>query len=101
MALIYTLLGFFIIKGLFIWPFYYRQRWRPLLVGLSSSLAFAPLMSLLYHETDISFNYVYLTLILLDAIIYNTLLQPTWWKSLLIAFFLNSIMMVWFVIGNS
>ena len=100
MNLMYSLIGFFVIKGLMLWPFYNKQKWLPLVLGLASSLALAPLLTLLYHETDANFGYIYLGMIVLDVLLYCLLLQRTWWKAALISFFLNTVVFVYFLIGN-
>ncbi len=70
------------------------------MVGLFSSLAIAPLITVLYHETSIDFSYVYLILILMDILLYNFLLKKIWWKSILVSFLLNTISIFYFYWGN-
>jgi len=100
MSLYNLLLVFFVIKALLLWPFYYKLKWKPLLVGIAGSLAVAPLLTILYHETAIDFWLVYFIYIIFDGLLYYFLLQRVWWKALLVSAFLNTIVMVCFVIGN-
>ena len=100
MTLLWTLTGYFIIKALLLWPFYYKLSARPLLLGLASSLAIAPLITILYHETAIDFWYVYLLLIVLDIVLYDFLLQKLWGKAILVSFLLNTICIIFFFLGN-
>ncbi len=100
MTLLWTLTGYFIIKALLLWPFYYKLGARPLQVGLASSLAIAPLITILYHETAFDFLYVYAALILMDIFLYNFLLQKLWWKAILASVLLNTLCIIYFFLGN-
>ncbi len=99
--LVILLTAMFIFKGLFLWPFYYKQRFRPLLLGLAWSMAVYPMLSILYHETDLDFFLVWAGLMVLDIFIYIYLLQSVWWKALLVSVLLNTISMIAFVFINS
>lgn len=100
MPLMSILTGYFIIKALLLWPFYHKLKSRPLLVGLASSLAVAPLITILYHETTIDFGRVYFLLIIMDFILYNFLLQKLWWKSILVSALLNTVCIIFFYMAN-
>ena len=100
MPLISILTGYFIIKALLLWPFYHKLKSRPLVVGLASSLAIAPLITILYHETAIDFGRVFAALIIMDFVLYNFLLQKLWWKAILVSFLLNTICIIFFYMGN-
>jgi len=91
----------FFIKGLVLWPFYYKQKLKPLLLGFAYCLAVYPLLSIIYHETDIDFWLIYLGLMILDFFIYFYFLQRIWWKALLLSILLNTITMIGFVFINS
>jgi hypothetical protein len=100
MSLLALLIGVFIIKGIFLWIFYSRQGWRPLLTGLLTSIAWYPLMVVLYHDTDVNFWLVLLLLMIFDVFIYNILLKRNIAKSIILSFFLNLIAMIFFLFGN-
>lgn len=100
MPLLFQLIFYFLIKGFFLWPFYYSKKWKPLWVGFTSSMMTVPLMVMLYHETDLSFWYVYLGLIVLDTLLYCFLLKSNWWKAIPISLVLNTIAIVFFFICN-
>ena len=100
MSLLAIVTGFFVIKGLLAWPFYYWKKFLPLFIGLAASLAVAPLITILYHESDLDFWWVYLFMIVLDVLLYCMLLQRLWWKAILISFFLNTIAIIYFFLGN-
>lgn len=92
--------GLFIIKGVFLWIFYSSQGWRPLLVGLISSIACYSILTVLYHETDINFWLVLVLVMVLDVFIYNFLINKSIAKSIVASFFLNLLAMIFFIIGN-
>ena len=96
MALLILLAGFFIIKGILLWIFYARLGWKPLLVGLITSIAYYPLMMVLYHETDVNFWLVLLLLMIFDVFVYNLLLQKSIAKSIIVSFFLNLVAIIFF-----
>ncbi len=100
MGLIYVLTGFFVIKGVFLWVIYHRNKLWPLLIGLITSLAIAPLLTVLYHETDIDFWLVYLLIIILDCCLYIFILGSQKWKAILTSLLLNTIAFVYFLLGN-
>lgn len=100
MPLIIALIGFFIIKGVFQLPFYLRQWKASLLVALFTSLAVAPLITILYHETSLDFTLVYAAMILLDIAVLNLLVQRNWWKAIPAALIVNTIAILFFFMGN-
>ena len=94
------LIGVFIIKGILLWIFYTKQGWKPFMVGLVSCIAYYPLMTVLYHDTDVSFWLVLLILMIADIILYNSLLQKSIAKSIIASFLLNLIGIIFFLFGN-
>ncbi|MEO5782686.1 MAG: hypothetical protein ABIQ07_05405 [Ginsengibacter sp.] len=94
------LIGVFIIKGILLWIFYSKLGWRPLLVGLASSIACYSLMTVLYHETDINFFVVLLLIMIFDVFVYNLLLKKNIVKSIILSFCLNLIAIIFFLFGN-
>ena len=100
MSLVTLLIGIFIIKGALLWIFYTKQGWRPLGVGLLSSIACYPLMTVLYHDTDVDFWMVLLVVMIFDIFVYNLLLKKAIAKSIIISFFLNLVAIVFFLFGN-
>ncbi len=100
MTLLALLTGMFIIKGVFLWIFYSRQGWKPLLTGLITSIAFYPLLVVLYHETEINFWLVLVLLMVADIFIYNILLKRNIAKSIIVSFLLNLVAMIFFLFGN-
>ncbi|HMW66934.1 MAG TPA: hypothetical protein PK695_03220 [Chitinophagaceae bacterium] len=100
MSLIVTLLGFFIIKFVLQFPFYYKNWKRSALLALLTSLTVAPLITMLYHETEADFLFVYIAMILFDAVVLYFLLLPNIWKAALASFIANTIVIVYFYLGN-
>lgn len=100
MSLLTLLIGIFIIKGIFLWIFYARQGWKPLLTGLITSIACYPVLVVLYHETSINFWLVLLLMIIFDIFIYNLLLKKNIVKSIIVSFFLNLVAIIFFLFGN-
>lgn len=94
------LIGVFIIKGILLWIFYTKHGWKPLLVGLISGIAFYPLMTVLYHDTEVNFWLVLLLIIIFDVFAYNFLLKKNIAKSIIVSFFLNLIAIIFFLFGN-
>lgn len=94
------LIGVFIIKGILLWIFYTKQGWKPLLVGLASSIACYSLMTILYHETDVNFALVLLLIIIFDVFVYNLLLKKNIAKSIIVSFCLNLVAIIFFLFGN-
>ena len=100
MPLSILLVGMFIIKSVLLWIFYSRQGWKPLLVGLISSIAYYPLLTVLYHDTEIDFWLVLLILMIADVFIYNILIKKSIAKSIIASFFLNLLAIIFFLFGN-
>ena len=100
MSLISTLIGFIIIKLLLQLPFYYKSWRQSALLALLTILFVAPLLTLLYHETEVDFFSVYVAIIVFDAIALYFLLQQNIWKAAFAAFLANTISIVFFFIGN-
>lgn len=100
MSIVTLLIGIFIIKGIFLWIFYTAQGGKPLLVGLFSSLAWYPLMTVLYHETDTDFWMILLLVMVFDVLVYNLLIKKAIAKSVIISFFLNLVAIIFFLFGN-
>lgn len=94
------LTGVFIIKGVFLWIFYSAQGWRPLLIGLISSIACYSIMTVLYHETEINFWLVLVLVMIFDVFLYNHLIKKSIPKSIIASFFLNLLAIIFFIIGN-
>jgi len=101
MPLVGIIFSFFVLKGLFVWPFYYKLKWKPLLVGSLLALAEAPLLTLLYHDTEIDFTYPFVLVIIFDFIIYFSLLQKSWWKAIVAAILFNLIGFIYFTFANA
>jgi len=100
MSLLIALIGFFIIKIIFLIAFYIKQ-WKELLkVVFFSSMAIVPLITILYHETPIDFLNVYIAMILLDILILNMLVQYNWWKAVPASLLANTIGIIFFFLGN-
>lgn len=100
MAFSSLLIGLIIIKAIVLWMFYSKLGVRPILLGIISSLAWFPILTILYHETDINFWIILLVLIIADIFMYNTLLQKKWVKSILLSVFLNLFAMIFFLFVN-
>lgn len=71
-----------------------------LLVALCTTFMIAPFITILFHETGIDFWYVYLAMIILDAVILYLLVQANLWKAIPAAFLVNTIAIVFFYLGN-
>lgn len=100
MSLVLTLVGFFVIKFIFQFPFYHKNRKQSARLALFTSLAVAPLITMLYHETDVDFTYVYISMIVLDTVVLYYFLPPNIWKAIAASFIANSIAFVFFFLGN-
>ena len=100
MPLLYIIAGFFILKGLLAWPFYYKLNFKPLVVGFVLALAEAPFLTLLYHDTDINFWLVFFLLIVFDMAVYLLLLQKVWWKAIVASILFNFLGFIFFIIVN-
>ena len=94
------LLGVFMIKGILLWIFYSKQAWKPLLLGLLSSIAWYPLMTVLYHDTDINFWIVLALIMTFDVFVYHLLLKKNIASSVIVSFFLNLLAIIFFLFGN-
>jgi hypothetical protein len=94
------LVGVFIIKGILLWIFYTKQGWRPLLVGLVSSIACYSLMTVLYHDSDVNFWLVLVLIMIFDVFVYNLLLKKSIAKSIIVSFCLNLVAIIFFLFGN-
>ncbi len=100
MSLYYMVLGFFIIKGVLAWPFYYGLKWKALEVGLALALFQGSLFTMLYHETNFDFWALFLITIVFDTAVYFVLLRRVWWKAILLGVLLNLIGFIFFIILN-
>lgn len=100
MLLIVVLAIFFIVKAIIWLPFYFKQARAYLLVNLFTTMAVAPFITLLYHETDIDFMVVYVAMIVLDICMLYFLVQANGWKAVPASFLANTIAIVFFFIGN-
>ena len=100
MSLIFMIFGFFILKGLLVWPFYTSLKGRPLLVGFFLALAEAPFLTLLYHETEVNFWIPFFAFLVFDATVYLFLLKKVLWKAIVVSILLNFIGFIFFIIVN-
>ena len=100
MPLFLAVFGFFLIKSVILLPFYFKQLKGLFAVALFTSLAVAPLITLLYHETRTDFWFVYVAMILADIFIYYYLVQRNWWKAVPASFLVNTIAIIFFYMGN-
>ena len=100
MSLTFIVSGFFILKGLLVWPFYYSLKVKPLTIGLLLALAEAPLLTILYHDTDINFWLPFFFLVTFDMAVYFLLLQKVWWKAIVASVLLNCLGFIFFIIVN-
>ena len=100
MNFIALFIGVFIIKGIFLWILYARLGWKVLLLGFISSLAWYPLMTILYHETTINFWIILVLIMTCDVFIYYRLLSRSLIKSILTSIILNVIAIIYFLFLN-
>lgn len=100
MPLLPYLIGFIFIKGFFQLPFYYKYTRISFKLALFTSLAIAPLITILYHETELDFWFVYFSMMGIDIFLYLFFIQKNWWKAIPAAFLINTILMIFFYIGN-
>lgn len=100
MPLLIVLFVFFLIKGIIWLPFYFKKVQPYLLVALFTTMAVAPFITMLYHETDLDFTFVYFGMILLDMLMLYFLVQANGWKAVPASFLANTIAIVAFFIGN-
>lgn len=98
--LLIVLIGFLIIKAVFLLLFYFKQLPQPLLVGLFSSLAVVPFISILYHSTDIDFMIVYIGIIVFDSFLLYRLVQPNLLKAIPASFLMNTFAIILFFLVN-
>lgn len=100
MSLLGSLVGFIILKGLLLLPFYYKQ-WGPMLeVTIFTSMAVAPLITLLYHETELNFWIVYFGMIAADWFILYNLVQKSVWKAIVSSIISNTVTIIFFFLVN-
>ena len=100
MPLIPVLFGFFLIKLLLLAPFYYRSFKELTAVAAVTSMAYAPLMTILYHETSFDFFSVYAIMLLLDVFVGYFLVQRVWWKAIVATFFADTAVIIFFFLAN-
>ena len=100
MSLVITLLGFIIIKFVLQFPFYYKEWKQSAKLAMMTSLLIAPLATLLYHETSVDFLYVYIGMILVDVVVLYFLLPPNIWKAIFASLIANTVVIVFFFLGN-
>jgi len=98
--LLIVIIGFLIIKAVFLLLFYFKQLPQPLLVGLYSTLAVVPLISILYHGTDVEFTIVYIGMIVLDSFLLYKLVQPNLLKAIPASLLMNTFAFILFFIIN-
>ena len=94
------IIGVFIIKGIFLWILYAREGWKVLLTGLIGSLAWYPLMTILYHETSVNFWMILMLVIISDFFVYRYLLVRPVIKCILTSVILNLIAIMYFLFVN-
>lgn len=92
--------GVFIIKGIFLWILYAREGWKVLLIGLLSSMAWYPLMMILYHETSVNFWIILIIVMTGDFFIYRYLLRRAIIKCIITSVILNLIAILFFLFVN-
>ena len=100
MSLLFIVVGFFVLKGLFVWPFYTSLGWRPLLVGFMLALAEAPFLTLLYHDTEINFWIPFFSFLVFDMFVYLLLLKKVWWKAIVVSLVINFLGFIFFILVN-
>lgn len=100
MPLLIVLFVFMIVKGILWLPFYINQAKSYLLVAFFTTLAAAPLMTILYHETDLDFTIVYFAIMAVDMVMLYFLVQRNAWKAVPASFLANTIAIIGFFIGN-
>jgi hypothetical protein len=98
--LLIVIIGFLIIKAVFLLMFYFKKLPQPLLVGLYSSLVVVPLITILYHGTDTEFTIVYIGMIAFDSFLLYRLVQPNLWKAIPASFLMNTFAIFFFYIIN-
>ena len=100
MSLLFIVVGFFVLKGLFVWPFYTSLGVRPLLVGFLLALAEAPFLTLLYHDTEIDFWIPFFSFLVFDMFVYLLLLKKVWWKAIVVSLLINFLGFIFFILVN-
>jgi hypothetical protein len=98
--LVIVIIGFLVIKAVFLLMFYFKQLPQPFLVVLFSSLAVVPLITILYHSTDINFMIVYIGIIALDSFLFYRLVQPNLLKAIPASFLMNTFSILLFFLVN-
>lgn len=100
MTLLATCLGAVLIKGLTQGPLAWK-RWRPwLFVAVGSALFWSPLLTLLYHETEVDFWWVFLAHLLIEGLMLWRIAQWPPWASMLAAVLNTLFFFVYFLLGN-
>jgi hypothetical protein len=100
MPLLIVLFVFMVVKGITWLPFYINRAIPYLRVALFTTMAVSPLITLLYHETDLDFTYVYFIMMALDMALLYFLVQRNPWKAVPASFLANTIAIIAFFIGN-
>jgi hypothetical protein len=100
MTLLSTWIGAFLIKLLTQIPFSWR-RWRVWTgVAMGSTLVWAPLLTILYHETDVDFEWMFLLHLVLEGLFLWRLVGLRGWQAVLATSLNTLLFFLYFLIGN-
>ncbi len=101
MSLLLIITLYFVFKFVILAIFYFKQLKNAFYASLFSSMTFAPLMTILYHETTLDFSTVYLGLIAIHFFVNYYLVQPVLWKAILASALSITVSFVVVVLANS
>lgn len=100
MTLLTLCLGSLLLKGLTELPFAY-SKWRAwLVVACCTILLWAPLLKVLYHETQLDFFSLFLMHLVVEMLLLRTIVRLRWWKAVLASMLYSSVFFLYFLIGN-
>ena len=101
MTFISLLAGLIIIKAIFPWLLYSQAGIKVLWLGCISSLAWYPLLTVLYHETSLNLWMVFPLIMVCDVFIYHYLLKKNLAGSIIMSVLLNVMAIIFFLFENS
>lgn len=100
MTLVTLCFGALILKGLIQLPFAYSS-WRSWsIVTMASILFWAPMLKVLYHETQIDFLMLFVLHLLVEFALLWRVVRLSIWKASLTSFLYSLLFFLYFLIGN-
>lgn len=100
MTLLSTCIGAFLIRVFTQLPFAFRH-WRVWIgVAVGATLVWAPLLTILYHETDIDFEGMFLLHAVVEGVLLWRVVRVRGWQAVWAASLNTLLFFLYFLIGN-